>query len=337
MKTVEKINNILIIKPGAIGDVLQLTPVIRALKEKYPRAAISLLVGSRTTAELFKHNTSVHDTVVFDKKGEHRSFPSLVKLWRLLHENRYDLIINFQRSNWKAWFLASSAIPCRILVYHKARTRNIHAVENHLETLSPLGITGGNMDLELHTGEEDKAFAANIIRPFGPSKKAIVVLNPGASHRVNRWGTDRFARLADMLVQQLSANVIVIGGQEDVTLAQEIGAKASSKPLIIAGKTTLLQLGALLQQSDILVTGDTGPMHVAAAAGTRVVALFGAADPKRTGPIGSGHKIIQAAGVSCIPCRSRSCSNRFYLECMEKISVDTVFKTISEMVTQNRC
>ncbi len=97
---------------------------------------------------------------------------------------------------------------------------------------------------------------------------------------------------------------------------------------------TYFQLGALLEQCDILVSGDTGPMHIATAVGTRVVALFGAADPERTGPVGSGHRIIQATDVSCIPCSSRTCNNRVYLECMEKIPVSLVFETIRDMLNK---
>ena len=137
-----------------------------------------------------------------------------------------------------------------------------------------------------------------------------------------------------MLAQKLAARVILIGGKEDIPLAEEITAKTGSKPLNMTGRASLLQLGALLEQCDILVSGDTGPMHIATAVGTRVVALFGAADPARTGPVGSGHRVIQAEDVPCIPCRSRSCYNRTYLECMEKIPVSLIFETIHDMLNK---
>ena len=92
----------------------------------------------------------------------------------------------------------------------------------------------------------------------------------------------------------------------------------------LAGKTNLLQLGAVLERCDALVSGDTGPLHMATAVGTKTIALFGAADPLRTGPVGKGHTVIQAAGVACVPCRSRTCSNQRYLDCMESISVREV-------------
>ncbi len=336
MNRLNQFNNILIIKPGAIGDLLQMTPVIRALKSRYPHARISLLVGSTASSDLFKYNVHVNETIVFDKGGAHKSSRALLKLWRELNENDYDLVINFQRSNLKTWFLASASLPCRVLVYHKARRRKVHAVVNYLETLAPLNIDASDVILELTTGPEDRAFAENIIRSLDVSKGPIIALNPGASHKVNRWRTDRYAELADMLAEKLSARVIIIGGKEDIPLAEEIAAKAQTKPLVMSGKATLLQLGALLEQCDILVSGDTGPMHLATAVGTRVVALFGAADPARTGPVGSGHRVIQAQGVSCLPCGSRVCTNRTSLECMDKIPASAVFDAICEMLAKGQ-
>ncbi len=335
MEQSAKINNILIIKPGAIGDTLQLTPVVRAIKIKHPGVNISLLVGSDTTALLFKHNPYVRETIVYDKQGKHGRVTDFIKLWRALRKNKYDLVINFQRSNLKTWFLSAAAFPCRVLVYHKARNRTIHAVANYLETVASLGVYTANLDLELMTGAADKERAARIVSSVRKKSGPLVIVNPGASHSVNRWGAGRFASLVDMLAQELSADVIIIGGNDDLPLAEEIIRKSVSKPVLMAGKLNLLQLGALLERCDALVSGDTGPMHVATAVGTRVVALFGAADPARTGPVGPGHKVLHAEGVSCVPCRKRKCNNTIIHECMERLSVDMVYNAIAA-VTKKR-
>ena len=152
--------NILVIKPGAVGDLLQLTPAIRALKKRFPSARITLLVGNTATADMFRHDPWLHDIVVFDRRGEHRSLSATLKLWRRLRAARFDLVVNYQRSNLKAWLLASAAFPCRVLVYEKARGRVVHAVVNHLETLAPLGISPtSDPNLELYPGKEDEMFA----------------------------------------------------------------------------------------------------------------------------------------------------------------------------------
>ena len=335
MNPSDKFKNILIIKPGAIGDLLQLTPVLRALKRQYPSAKISLLVGSSSTAELFHYNKNVSETIVYDKKNLHRTLWAFIGLWQELYRKQYDLVVNFQRSNLKTWLLAAAAFPCRVLVYHKARSRNVHAVVNYLETLAPLGIDGQDVNLELNPGPEARAFAQTILVSLGEAGKPVIALNPGASHPVNRWGTDRFAALADRISQELSAKVIIIGGAEDRLLAEEIRTKARSRPLAMTGKASILEAGALLEKCRLLVSGDTGPLHLAAAVGTPVLALFGAADPARTGPVGSGHRVMQAEGVACVPCKSRSCKNRIERECMEKISVDSVFEAVRAMIKKS--
>jgi len=331
MKNLTSMDNILIIKPGAIGDLLQLTPVLRALKTRHPRSRISLLVGSSATAALFQYNPHVSETLVFDKQRR-RSFTTLLKLWRHVHRAKYDLVINFQRSNLKAWFLASAALPSRVLVYRKSRDSAIHVVENYMKTVEDLGISSQDRRLELFVGKNDELFAEELFTRNNWPGKPVIALNPGASHPVNRWAADRFAALADIVANRLSAKVIIIGGKEDLSLAEAIAGKTKIKPLVLTGKATLLQLGAVLKRCELLVSGDTGPLHLATAVGTRVVALFGAADPARTGPVGTGHRVMQARAVTCVPCRSRSCGNRANLECMDAISAQEVFQAIAEML-----
>jgi ADP-heptose:LPS heptosyltransferase len=330
-RQIERMHNILIMKPGAIGDLIQLIPVIHALRNHYPDSSISLLVGSSATAELFRYNADVRETIVYDKNGDHRSFFSLLTLWRRLQKNRYDIIINFQRSNLKIWFLASAAFPCRVLTYHKTANRSVHAVENYLRTLVPLGIETRDINMKLAPGPEDKAFAEKVVSSVPGTGTLLVALNPGASHAVNRWSTASFAALADLLSNRLSARIIIVGGRDDRPLAEDIASRAKTRPFILTGAATLLQAAAVLERCDVLVSGDTGPMHLAAAVGTRVVALFGAADPARTGPVGAGHRVIRAEGIACVPCRKRTCENKQYLECMQKIPVDSVFNAVTEI------
>ncbi len=328
--------NILLIKPGAIGDLLQLTPVIRALNGKLPHARIYIVVSSPATASLFEHNPHVYETIVFDKKGEHRSFGSLMKLRRKLSCKHYDMVINFQRSNLKAWLLASAAFPCRVLIYHKAKNRVVHAVVNHLETVSPLGISASDLDLDLYTGAEDEEYAERLFADSGLAGETVIALNPGASNRIKCWSPERFAELGDRLTDVLAARVVIVGGKEDRDLADAICAGMRNLPLDLVGKISLLQLGAVLKRCTLLVSGDTGPMHLSTAVKTPVVALFGAIDPNRTGPVGEGHRVIIHAEVECVPCNAKKCENPVKLECMKKITVDEVFRVIAEMLKEMR-
>jgi heptosyltransferase-2 len=324
--------NILIIKPGAIGDLLQMTPVIRALSEAYPLACISFLVGNRASADMFRYNPRIHRIYVLDKEQEHRSPAAFLRFWLDLRRGKFDLVVNFQRSNLRTWILATAAFPCRVLVYQKKHRSGVHAVVNYLETLDPLGISPSRLDLEMNTGPEDQAYAKQTLQSFGDPEATLVALNPGASHAVNRWSVDSFAALADRFDRDLRARVVVIGGPADIPLADAIAAKTKSHPLILTGKLDLLQLAAVLGESDLLVSGDTGPMHMATAVGTPVLALFGAADPARTGPVGTGHRVLQAHEISCAPCRSRTCRHTPPLACMDALTVETVFDAARDML-----
>lgn len=332
MITTNNPKRILLIKPGAIGDLLQLTPLIRKLKTAFPNSEITLLLGSSATATLFRYNPHIQETLVYDKKGKDQSHTPLLKLWKKLRERKFDLVINFQRSNLKTWVLATAAFPCRVLVYHKAKDPAIHVVDNYLATIAPLGLDSADRTLELSFGKDDGQFADDLFSLSGFGRTPVVALNPGASHAVNRWSTERFATLADLLADRLGIKVLLVGGAQDSALAQDIVSRARTKPLDITGKASLLQLGALLKKCALLVSGDTGPLHLATAVGTRVIALFGAADPARTGPVGAGHRVIQAKDVACVPCCSRTCNNTAYLECMEKISAEEVFQVVAKML-----
>jgi len=327
-------SNILLIKPGAVGDLLQLTPAIRALAVKYPEARITLLLGSAAAATMFHHNPHISETIVFDRKGAHRSLSGFLRLWNRIRAARYDLVVNFQRSNFKTWLLASAALPCRLLVYRKARGRTVHAVVNHLETLAPLGITLElcDLSLELTYGPAEQSFADSLFLEAGLSGKILIALNPGASNRIKCWSPERFATLANLLVSELDAGIVLVGGANERDLAEGILAGMSSKPLDLIGKTSLLQLGAVLDRCDVLVSGDTGPLHLATAVKTPVVALFGAIDPFRTGPVGEGHRVIRHDELSCVPCVAKSCTNEIDLECMERITAAEVFETVVDML-----
>ncbi|MHB8122747.1 MAG: glycosyltransferase family 9 protein [Desulfuromonadaceae bacterium] len=330
----QKQQNILIIKPGAMGDLLHLTPTIRGLRKRFPHARIDIMVGNEASTDLFRHHPDITDILVYDRRGEHRSFSALLSLWKKIRSRSYDLVINFQRSNLKTWFLTSAALPCRILTYHKTRKNVIHAVMDHLKTVKPLGISPDGDKLDLYLAPEDRQHATALFKSQNFDGRPIVALNPGASNLIKCWSTQQFAALGDRLVNELGVEVVVVGGGGEQELAHDICARMDHKPLNVVNKTTMLQLGAVLSNCALLVSGDTGPMHMATAVGTPVVALFGAIDPQRTGPVGMGNRVISHPEISCVPCNAKKCHNPRYLECMERISVDEVFVAVEQMLAE---
>lgn len=167
-------------------------------------------------------------------------------------------------------------------------------------------------------------------RPASP----LMVLNPNARWETKRWLPERFAALADRLIVELKAEVVFVGSAADKESVERIVSSMERKARNLAGRTSLLQLAALLKRADLMVTCDSGPMHLAAAMGTRVLALFGPTDPVRTGPYGPGHRVLRHE-LDCVPCLKRSCPPGSKA-CMEGIKVDAVFEAAVSLLAWKR-
>ncbi len=333
----ESISSILVIKPGAIGDLLQITPTIRELKRAMPDARITVMVGIEGTVPLFSHNPHVAEVLIYDRKGRHKGYAAFFRLLWQIVTTRYDMVINYQRSSIGTWLISLAALPRKVLVYHKTRTRRVHAVINHLEAIRPLGVDTDlvNLELELCIPVEDELCADNLIVQAGLTDKTLIAVNPGASNLIKCWPPHKFTALIERLQRELDVGVVVVGGPGEQYLYDSIAQGMEQPPLNLIAKTSLLTLGAVLKRCVALVSGDTGPLHLATAVGTRVVALFGAIDPDRTGPVGAGHVVVRHTEVPCVPCLAKKCINPVYLECMEKIEVGEVFDCIVTMLQQH--
>ena len=335
MKTGE-IMNILIFKPGAIGDLLHLTPVIRELKGIFPHARISLMVGSAVSVDIFRNNPLIHEVIIFSKNGEHRSLSAFTDLWLRLRSCHFDLILNYQRSNIKGWLLMSAAFPCRVLIYHKTRRKIVHAIVDHLQPLAVLGVNPYTVDrrLDFFPLPKDEEYADRFISEHNLANKRLIAFNPGTSHASKCWPIERFATLGDRLAAEHGCEIVVVGSSHEAPLATAIGSGMEHPILDLCG-CTLGELGALLKRTEFLVTGDTGPMHIASAVGTRVLALYGPISPERSGPVGEGHRIVFHDELDCCPCNRFDCKNRSFRLCMEMITVDEVVQIAAEMLQTN--
>ncbi len=333
------ISNILIIKPGAIGDLLHITPVVRALRSLAPAASVTVMASSRVTASLFANNPLVDEVVIFDKRGEQRTWRGVFALWRRLRKNKFDLVLNYQRSNIKGWVLVTAAFPCRVLVYHKMRSRVIHAIVDHLRPLAALGIDPYTADrrLDFFPAAIDEEYAERFLRENNLAGKRLVAFNPGTSHPSKCWPIDRFAALGDFLATEHGCEIVVVGSRDEASLAAAIR-DGMKQPLHDLCGCSLGELGALLRKSEFLVTGDTGPMHIAAAVGTRVLALYGPISPIRSGPVGEGHRVLIHDGLDCCPCNRFDCKHPSFRLCMEMITLAEVEQVATEMLInqQNR-
>jgi len=344
--------NILIVKLSAIGDVIHTLPALNAIRKRYPDARITWLV-EEDAAPLVKGHAALDRVLISKRKRWLKGIlgPSCLnnmrEVYRFLKElrdKRYDLIIDFQGLLKSGILIALSRGRRKIgygrgmehmecsYVFLNERVPPVdmdnHALMRSMMLLDAIGIPSNDIEYNLPLQDQDRATIEALLMRHGITEsRLLVAINPAAKWETKLWNNSKFAKLADSLIQQYGANVVFTGGSEDRGAVQDIISAMEAKAANLAGETTLRTLAALYEKTDFLVSTDTGPMHIAAAVGTPVVALFGPTAPWRTGPFGPDHQVIRV-DMECSPCFKRQCSA---IRCMEEISVEQVLDGVQKL------
>ncbi len=332
-----EIKKILFFKPGAIGDFLHTLPALKSLKKKYPAAHITVMV-SPGLEQLIQGTPLADDVQLFDKAKIKKDFRSFLAMMTGIRIEHYDLFLDMQ-SSLRSFFLRHFSNAKMVLAYKKqkkfsSRNERLHAAENFMQMLSPLGIHEPVERIELPIQAGAAALMEQFLHERGiDASKPLIALNcsVGAARPARNWFPDRFAALADRLIGQLNANVVYIGGAEDRDLVRSVMSLMQEKALSAAGELQLSHSAALLARCDCLVSSDTGPLHLATAVGTPVVGLYGSTDPRRTGPIGRKNQVL-IKDLPCIPCEEKECPLGTRA-CMVEISVNEVYQSVQKAIS----
>ena len=336
-------NNILVIKLRYLGDVLLSTPVLRVLRERYPTARLTMAVN-HGTEDMVKWNPDLNDVIVVERGG----ITAQLRLCQRVRQRRFDCVIDLtdgDRSAILAWFTGA---PIRIGFNDEHRWRGrlyttivptppgvVHRIERDLAALTPLKIESKRGPLVLHTSRDDEEAADRLLHELGVMdsnrnmRKPIVVLHPGARYWFKAWPSDRFAQLADRLIEVCDCEVLLAGGPDDLDMINAIQTQAKSSLVTIAGRATLLEFAAVLKRTAVFIGNDNGAMHMAAAVGTPVVGLFGPSNPMEWGPCGKNVKTFYKA-LDCRACFHPTCQ-RAEQNCMKQISAEEVFRAVINM------
>jgi lipopolysaccharide heptosyltransferase II len=206
-----------------------------------------------------------------------------------------------------------------------------HRIDRDLEALKPLSIQAGSKDLQLWLTPEEANSADQLLDQLGVQRsQSIVILQPGARYWFKAWPSERFAELADRLTSQYGCQVLIGGSRQESDLAEQIRQMAKSRPIIMAGRTTIKQFAAIAKKSALFVGNDSGAMHIASAVGTPVVALFGPSSPVEWGPRGGATEVIYK-GLDCRTCFHPIC-HRGEQNCMKLIAVDEVMSASGRLM-----
>jgi lipopolysaccharide heptosyltransferase II len=331
-----------------VGDGVMSLPALEALRERYPSAEIVLVVKP-WVADLYLHHPAVNRSIIYDAASEHRGPRGFAKLVEQIRAEHFDMAVLFQNAFHAAWMAWRSRIALRIGYGLEGRgillTDSVpvpspalygHQSNYYLQLLFRAGLLERiepveRIQLDIQSGE--KNWAARHLKTLGlGGQRFLIGLTPGAAFGpAKRWPSDRYADLADRLIGALNADVLIFGSSAEKPLAEEIAHAMSHTPVILTGETTLRQLMALLVQCRLVITNDSGPMHLAAALGLPVVAIFGSTDDTATGPVSPLARVVRHP-VTCSPCGLRECPIDF--RCMTGVTVDRVHRTTLALIKE---
>ncbi len=334
---------ICIIKPSSLGDVIHCLPILPALRELFPMARISWVVNAAFRSLLDNH-PNVDEVIAFErgKSGLSSSgASSTVELCGRLLKQRYDLTIDLQGLLRSGLMTAATRAPVRVGVAdaregarwfytHRvpAPRLGLHAVDRVGRIVAALGLERFEPAFHISPTAQDQLWAKETLASV-PSPR--VILNLGARWLTKRWPPEHFAEIARRAVAEFGAGLVCVGARVDMPLAAALRQAIAPLPVLdLTAKTTLLQLAALAQASDLFVSNDTGPLHLAAAAGASVVGIYTCTDPSLTGPYGPRVTTVRSC-VWCAPSFRKTCRR---LECFTELNPDRVWPVVRNRLAQ---
>jgi heptosyltransferase-2 len=334
----EGVKNILIRGTNWIGDVVMTLPAIAAVREAYPGARVSILVKP-WVADLLRISPDVDEVLVYERPGVHQGLGGLLRLAGELKDRRFDMAILLQNAIEAAIIAWLARIPVRagystdargLLLTHAVKRSDeilqVHQTHYYLEMLRALGLEAPGKDTRLMIGEEEKTLADRILQTRGIAGASILIgMAPGAAYGpAKRWYPERFASVADRLIENFSAKVLLFGSAGDRDTAASVQGRARNALVDLTGETSLREAISLIARCRLFVTNDSGLMHVAGALGVPTVAVFGSTNPRTTSPVGR-KSIVITKNVPCSPCLKETCPTDFI--CMDLITADEVYDT----------
>lgn len=343
-----------IIRLSAVGDVLHCTPVARAIKKSAPSCHITWVVG-QVSADVLAGNPYIDEIYIWSRERwetmmRQQRFTEAVRYWRQLkqdlHARRFDIALDIHGIFISGLVTIATGAPRRIglsgtrelnsLFTNETAMRlpaEIHVIERYLSILRPLGIPHDGYDMTLAVSAAGRHFADNFLRRmnYNPNKK-LIAISPRTTWPTKNWPSGHFAAAAARLHPH--AQLLLCGGPGDRETAEEIVRSAGVPIMNAVGQTSLQELAALLSCSDVLLTGDTGPLHMAIALGTPTVSIFGPTDPAVYGPLTSDHIVLQNR-LECGPCHKQRCRLND-MRCQYTISPEIAANAVIKLLEKKR-
>ncbi|NWG13480.1 MAG: lipopolysaccharide heptosyltransferase II [Acidobacteria bacterium] len=351
----ESIRRVLIRGTNWVGDAVMSVPAIREVRRLFPRAHITLLIRP-WVRDVYSAAEFIDELLIYEKDGRHDGIAGRHRLVLTLRSKGFDLAILLQNAFDAAALAWWARIPFRVGYRRDARgfllthpvtidpeVKRVHQAYYYLGILSGMQWIGAHLwtdpdyrlraDLAVH--HSDRAKARALLAEHGIEEdEPLIGLNAGASYGgAKRWLPDRFAQVAEHLARSCRARVLLVGSKMEEPIARAVAARIAAPCLNLAGQTTLGLLMGLLKECSLLITNDSGPMHLAAALDVPQVAVFGSTSEIATGPLSAVAEVVKNP-VECSPCFLRECP--IDLRCMTGVSVAQVIEAAERALARGR-
>lgn len=322
---------VLIVRMSAMGDLIQTTPLPRAIKAAHPDAHVTWLAQS-PFASLLEHNPHLDETIVVPHRGLRPR--DLLEAWWRMKAGDFTVAVDPQGLLKSACATWMSDAPLRIgkeearefaaFAYNYVipeRLDQTYVSQRYLELCEPLGVSRDDYIPEVFLVEEDfgpadALFATKLPDAPGP----VVALAPFAAEARKEWPPEYWVALGDLLIERLQARIIIPGSAQERERAGALAAAMKRPAIVFAGRTNMREAAAFLRRMDLFVGGESGLTHMAFAVGTPLVCIVGPT-PLRNGPKGPKARTVFAEGIDCRPCRDRRCPHR---RCLMQVTPEMV-------------
>jgi len=333
---------ILIFNVNWLGDVLFSTAAIRNIRRNYPGSYIACVIPS-CCHPVLKDNPYLDEVIIFDERDRHKGMLAKLNFVSLLRGRKFDTVFLLHRSFSRALICRLAGINQRIGHSTKKRSflltqkiippkkDSLHRIDYYLDVLEKAGLRIEDRYLDFFFLLSDESQVEDFLSRNSIGKNDfIIALNPGGNWLPKRWPVEYWAQLADRLISETGAKVIITGSVSDSRLASQIKEEMKQAPLIACGILNIKQLGALAKRASLFITADTGPLHIANAVGAKkIIAIFGPTSKEITGPYPSVNVVILQKDVGCpIPCYKVDCRDN---RCMKAIAPEDVLREVKKL------
>lgn len=339
MLNLKMAENILIRGVNWIGDAVMTMPAIRALRKACPESKISLLVKP-SVLPIFERDLNIDEIMSYEERFS--GIFGKLRLAMKLRKEHFSKAILFQNAIDAALITFLAGIPERIGYNRDGRgflltrpipfnddDRKLHHIDYYINLLKAADIKADYSNPWIYLSIDERLSARDKLSSL---KRPILGINPGATYGSSkRWFPERFAQVANWFIKETGGSVVIFSGRSEVDIAEEIDKHINRNKIFLAGMTSLRELISLISECDVFVTNDSGPMHIAYAVGTPVVAIFGSTDPDLTGPVGDNNIVVKT-DIVCSPCFERTCKDND-MRCMYTVTSEEVYFGVKELLS----